>query len=74
MRETIRSELRDAYENEKDEILLKARNELFEEQEKWFKERETLKSLYQTGLPLTEDTSSRNEREGDMEMELKNIR
>lgn len=31
MRDNIRAELRDIYENEKDQILLKARNELFEE-------------------------------------------
>lgn len=53
---------------------MNARNELLEEEQKWFREREQLRSEYESGMSSTQASTSNSDQLEDMKTELKNIR
>jgi len=64
-------ELKEQYEQQMDEFIVKARDELSAEREKWFAERQQLTSLDRESTMDTDNSSLGGLRDNELQAELK---
>ncbi|MBS1890075.1 MAG: hypothetical protein JST59_02185 [Actinobacteria bacterium] len=71
LREELRMELKEQYEQQIDEVMIKARDELLAEREKWFAERQNLTALDRETTMDTDSSSVAGLRDHELQAELK---